>query len=76
MRFEVRRTSWKKPGFGAIKNEVEDGEDYDDYDYNWHIDFKTLEELLKWQQEVGKEIILRKLKDGNPTIEIYDDYRE
>lgn len=35
-------------------------------------EFNTLEEFLKWTEEIGTPIIIHTDK----TIEIYDDYRE
>lgn len=36
-------------------------------------EFNTLEELLKWIEEIGKLVII---DAADKTIEIYDDYRE
>ena len=44
----------------------------------WHIDFNSLEELLKWRDKVDESIIIHKNWESECQyeIEIYDDWRE
>lgn len=44
----------------------------------WGIEINSLEELIKFQEAVGEELVLRAswIDNKTPCIEIYDDYRE
>lgn len=44
----------------------------------WGIELNSLEELMKFKEDVGEELVLGVSYDDykTPTIEIYDDYRE
>ena len=44
----------------------------------WGIEINSLEELMKFQETVGKELVIQtsRIDNKTPCIEIYDDYRE
>lgn len=44
----------------------------------WGIEINSIEELMKFKEIVGEEIVIRTSEQDNktPLIEIYDDYRE
>lgn len=44
----------------------------------WGIEINSLEELMKFQETVGKELVIQTswVDNKTPCIEIYDDYRE
>lgn len=44
----------------------------------WGIEINSLEELMKFKEIVGDDIIIRTSEQDHetPLIEIYDDYRE
>lgn len=44
-------------------------------DTNIKLEINTLEELIKFKEETGEEIILRG-EPESPVLEIYDYYRE
>lgn len=81
MKFQVTRTSdWANsapPCEGATLAHRHVG-DLDEDIYTIEID--TLEDLIRFKEKVGKEIIITKpygCEDISPLkIEIYDDYRE
>ncbi len=47
----------------------------DHYSHRYYIDFETIEDLMAFVGEVGYVVITTD-RDGLPTIEIYDGYRE
>ena len=44
----------------------------------WGVEINSLEELMKFQEAIGEELVLRTswIDNKTPCIEIYDDYRE
>ena len=44
----------------------------------WGIEINSLEELMKFQETVGEELVIQTswIDNKTPCIEIYDDYRE
>lgn len=44
----------------------------------WGLEISTLEDLMKFQEEVGEELIITTsyVDHKTPRIDIYDDYRE
>lgn len=46
-----------------------------DYTNQSEIEINTLEELMQFKKDVNEELIIGEY-DGNPLIEIYDDWRE
>ena len=84
MRFVVTRTSvWGNktpPCANAYYVESEELPHWKEYGWHtWYIDISSLEELLNFQKEVGKEIIVYRsddITDAPFEIEIYDTWRE
>ena len=42
----------------------------------WTVDFKTVDDLMRFFNEYGDLVIRRGFWNGLPTVEIYDDYME
>ena len=42
----------------------------------WKVQLNTLEDILNFSKKYGELIIDNSYNEGNPSIEIYDDYRE
>jgi len=81
MRFRVFCSSWfmrrhhpDAPVDGAIQGELAD-EGYDRDSYAWYVDLATLDDLIALRKSVRRELIID-VEGGEPTIEIYDNYRE
>jgi hypothetical protein len=83
VKFEISKTSESTADASAPCSraylEVEERPDKVIYQINhWFVDLNTLEDLLKLIDEVEQEIIVNGGLDSilNPSIEIYDTYRE
>ena len=82
MKFYVTRTSnWghtNSPCEGAIeeKHSFENryGEKHEMI--RFYINIESLEELMEFTNKQATEIVVSTNFEGNPAIEIYDDYRE
>ena len=84
MKFTVTRTSqWENteaPIEGAVPAvhhwTARDGEVHDIH--TWTIEISTLEELIELSKREGQLVITCRgmFDDPQPTVEIYDDYRE
>ena len=78
MKFGMREGKWIEKG----TNHRVDARGYITRDRElvdeWGIEINSLEELMKFQETVGEELVLRNswIDNKTPCIEIYDDYRE
>ena len=78
MKFGMREGKWIEKG----TNHRVDARGYITRDRElvdeWGIEINSLEELMKFQETVGEELVLRNswIENKTPCIEIYDDYRE
>lgn len=82
MKFYVTRTSgWSSknsPCDGAIKEKyiVENVFGDKTERIRFFINIESLEELMEFTNKQATEIVVNTNFEGNPAIEIYDDYRE
>ena len=78
MKFGMREGKWIEKG----TNHRVDARGYITRDRElvdaWGIEINSLEELMKFQETVGEELVIQTswIDNKTPCIEIYDDYRE
>lgn len=67
MKFYIRRTSGDEPPCPEAFGDEENG---------YHIEVKTLRELMSLVEKNGEIVLSAQGINNEPEIEIYDDYRE
>lgn len=70
MRFRIKRATnlFKKEAPKPCENAIQDGD-------KWYVELNTLEDLIKFRDEVSEDLIIEYGWEDNPIL-IYDTYIE